>query len=164
MSHIYTGADRKFYHGSMDHLSVGTILRPDPNYQAKCSNTSFYAVLERYRPRHLLPHAGAVFLCDNPDDVDLAGGGTEWMFEVKPLGHLQKHDINWSSAISGACDEGASEEILRELADYYWRGIPHPDENVWEYLAPHAEILRVMPFEDLFEFEYSQSVPGMNGR
>lgn len=163
MSHTLAGADRKFYHGSMDHLAVGTILRPGPNYEKHWSNTSFYAVLERYRPRHLLPHAQAVFLCGDPDDVDLAGGGTEWMFEVKPLGPLQKHDMNWSSAISGAVDDNSPEEILKELAENYWNGVPHPDGSVWEYLVPNAEILRVMPFEELFDFECPHGSPGMNG-
>lgn len=130
MSNINTESDRVFYHGSMDYLEVGSVLRPRHAYAESWSKADFYTVLERYRPKHLLAHAQSVFLCDNPDDVDLAGGGTEWMFEVKPLGSIQRHDLNWSSAISCAVGEGAAEEALRELAENYWRGVPHPDEPV----------------------------------
>ncbi len=30
-----------------------------------------------------------------------------------------------------------------QAAKNYWNGVPHHDENVWEYLTPKAEILKV---------------------
>jgi hypothetical protein len=66
-----------FYHGSMEELPVGTILTPRDNYEQAWGDTDFYAALEHYRPANMLAHNQAVFMCDNPDDIDLAGGGTE---------------------------------------------------------------------------------------
>ena len=35
-----------FYHGSMEELPVGTILKPNDNYEDVWSNTDFYHILE----------------------------------------------------------------------------------------------------------------------
>lgn len=134
-----------FYHGSNDKLSVGAILRPSPDYEENWKNTNFYSVLEHYRPPNVLSHKDAVFMCDNADDVDLAGGGTEWLFTVIPLGPVERHDLNWSSEISGLIDDGAdiNSVEVQQAASNYWNGVPHHDESVWEYLTPLAKIIKV---------------------
>jgi hypothetical protein len=105
----------------------------------------FYAALEKYRP---LSHKNAVFMVDNDDDIDLAGGGTEFVFKVIPHGKVTKHDMNWSSEISSLIGDGHSLESkeVKLSATNYWAGIPHPNENVWEYLAASAEIIEVYEF------------------
>ena len=105
-------------------------------------------LLEKYRPPNMLAHKQSVFMCDDPDVIDLAGGGTEWLFEVEPLGVVQRHDQNWWSLMDCLISEGCpkdSEEI-EEAANNYWEGVPH-GENVWEYLTPQARILSVDKFE-----------------
>jgi len=95
-------------------------------------------------------------MCDNPDDIDNAGGGTEYLFTVQPLGPVQKHDINWGSEIEmivsehygedGDDDVSTSSELenkIKQCALNYWNGVPHPNESVWEYLTPQAKILAV---------------------
>ena len=134
-----------FYHGSMEYLPVGTILTPRDNYEEMWGNTAFYAALEYYRPEHMLSHKESVFMCIDEDDVDLAGGGTEWLFKVKPLGKIEKHDLNWGSEVSMFIDEGydiKSKEV-KQASLNYWNGIPHTGENVWEFLTPKAQILHV---------------------
>ncbi len=137
-----------FYHGSMDELPVGTTLKPRDDYEQRWSSTDFYAALERYRPANMLPHERAVFMVGDPDDVDLAGGGTEWLFTVKPLGPIQKHDLNWGSEISMLISDGHSIDSpeVKRAADNYWAGLPHQDESVWEYLTPAADIIAVEPY------------------
>lgn len=136
----------QYFHGSMNYLPVGTILTPRMDeYEKDWQNTDFYNILEKYRPSNMLSHKESVFMVDNEDDIDLAGGGTEWMFIVKPLGPIQKHDINWSSEISGLVSDGYSidsTEIIN-AANNYWKGVPHPAENVWEYLTTKAKIISV---------------------
>jgi hypothetical protein len=115
---------RKFYHGSMIYLPIGTILRPNINYEENWSATDFYTVLEKYRPKHALAHRNSVFMCDNEDDIDLSGGGTEYLFIVEPLGKVEKHDVNWSSEISMLISDGFktdSHEVIN-AATNYWRG------------------------------------------
>lgn len=140
----------RYFHGSMEYLPLGTILRPRGNgYEADWGDTDFYHVLEHYRPASCLPHKEAVFLVSNPDDIDLAGGGTEYCFEVTPHGEVSKHDLNWSSEISVLIDQGYSLNTpeVKNAALSYWKGLPHPDESVWEFLAHEAEIIKVEAFE-----------------
>jgi len=135
-----------YYHGSMDHLPVGTVLKPrGADYEHDWAHTDFYTALEQYRPSNMLSHKNAVFMVADPDDVDLAGGGTEWLFTVKPLGPVSKHDVNWSSEISMLRDDGHDVDSpeVKKAALNYWHGVPHPNESVWEYLTPAAEIIAV---------------------
>lgn len=124
---------------------MGTVLTPRDSYEADWSGTSFYAALEKYRPQHMLSHKAAVFMCSDPDDVDLAGGGTEWLFTVEPIGRIERHDLNWGSEISMLIDDGYSIDSpeVKRAADNYWAGTPHTNEQVWEYLTPKARILQV---------------------
>ena len=96
----------------------------------------------------MLAHKNAVFMCDNDQDIDCAGGGTEYLMVVKPLGKIEKHDLNWSSEISCLISENASEDLIKQAAENYWYGIPHHNKNVWEYLTPEAVILAVELFDD----------------
>jgi hypothetical protein len=138
---------QRFYHGSGTELPVGTVLTArGAAYEADWIHTDFYEVLERYRPANMLAHKDAVFMCDNPDDVDNAGGSTDWLFTVEPLGQVQRHDLNWSSEISlllsDEAENSSSWQLQRKLqkaAENYWNGVPHHSENVWEYLTPSAK-------------------------
>ena len=134
-----------FYHGSMDELPVGTVLTPRDNYEQTWGNTDFYSALERYRPSNMLSHRQGVFMCHDPDDVDLAGGGTEWLFTVVPLGLIQKHDLNWGSEVSMLISDGYAIDSpeVKNAAEKYWAGEPHYNESVWEYLTPSAKITAV---------------------
>ena len=137
-----------FYHGSTNHLPVGTILTGrKSHYHAEWSPTGFYEILERYRPSSMLAHQDAVFMCDNPDDIDAAGGGTDWVFHLRPLSTIERHDMNWSSQISCALDDQEQEENLQRYAQSYWAGIPFDNgESLWEYLTSKAEIIQVDKF------------------
>lgn len=138
----------KFYHGSMNHLPIGTVLKPSDDYEQQWGHTDFYRALEKYRPRNLLSHRNSVFMVSEPDDIDLAGGGTEWMFTVEPLGPIQKHDLNWSSEISSLIGDGYAIDSaqVKSAAENYWHGLPHPAESVWEYLTTAAKIIKVEPY------------------
>ena len=140
---------KTYYHGSMEPLPVGTILRPNPEYEKNWQSTDFYNALEFNKPAGMLSHKDSVFMCDNTDDIDAAGGGTEWLFTVKPLGPVQRHDVNWSSEISMLIsdhDMTFDDPEVEQAADNYWQGVPHPNEQVWEYLTPSAEIIAVEPY------------------
>lgn len=127
----------KYYHGSHLQLEIGSIILPRDNYEDDWNNTDFYNALEKYRPLDMISHKGGVFMCDNEDDIDLAGGSIDYIYEVVPIGKVEKHDMNWSSEISCLISEGYSvdSEEVKLAADNYWRGFPHTDENVWEYLC-----------------------------
>ena len=96
----------------------------------------------------MIAHSQAVFMAGSEEDAELAGGGADWIFTVQPLGPVQKHDINWSSHISCLAEEDyePNDPEVVEAALNYWNGVPHPDENLWEYLTTYAEILTVETF------------------
>lgn len=135
-----------FYHGSSKYLDVGTILTPrNQDYEADWGDSDFYKILEFYRPQDKLGHSNSVFMTDNIDDVDLASGGSEWLFTVVPLGPVQRHDLNWSSEISALVQEGYNVDSseIKSAAEKYWNGVPHPNESLWEYLTSRAKIVHV---------------------
>lgn len=136
---------RPLYHGSMQQLEVGTILSPrNQAYEDDWGHTGFYEYLEKYRPSNSIAHRDAVFMVDNEDDVDVAGGGTEWLFTVQPLGPVERHDMNWGSEISMLLDdEHNNQDKIKQAAINYWNGVPHTNESVWEYLTTSAKILHV---------------------
>ena len=136
---------KHYYHGSMNKLPVGTVLTPRDDYENDWANTDFYAALEKYRPANMLSHRQSVFMCDNPEDVDLAGGGTQYLFTVVPIGPVQRHDMNWSSEISSLVSLGQDLDSpeIEDAAAAYWAGEESPNEVVWEYLAPKAKIIAV---------------------
>lgn len=135
-----------YYHGSYTYLAPGTILSPrNQDYEQDWQHTDFYNVLEKYRPANKPAHKDSVFMVSDPDDIDLAGGGTDWIFTLQPLGPVSKHDLNWSSEISMLKSDGFDDESpeVEQAAKNYWMGVPHHNESVWEYLTPRAKILTV---------------------
>ena len=134
----------RYYHGSIKHLKPGTILKPSDDYENDWQDTDFYEPLNYYKPNNMLSHKESVFMVTNEDDVDLAGGGTEWLFTVRPLGKVQRHDLNWSSEISMLVGDDPDDiSAIKQAAMNYWNGVPHHNESVWEYLTTSAEILSV---------------------
>jgi len=145
-----TSSPARFFHGSHDPFDPGFVLTPRGEaYEAAWKDTAFYAALERWRPAGCRAHKDAVFLVGAVDDIDLAGGSTEWCLEVAPEGPVTRHDLNWSSEVSGLVDDGHPVDgpAVRRAAEAYWAGTPHPDENVWEYLAASATVVRCEPYE-----------------
>lgn len=138
-----------YYHGSSDPLPVGTILTPRDDYEERWGRTDFYKPLELYRPKNMLSHRQSVFMCDNEDDVSIAGGYTDYLLTVEPVGPVQRHDLNWSSEISALIGDGHDirSPKVKEAADKYWQGIPFPNEQVWEYLTPRARVVKVEEYQ-----------------
>lgn len=142
--------DKKiYYHGSNIKLPVGTILTGRGHiYDDNWGDTDFYNILEKYRPKDMIAHRDAVFMVDNDNDLDVVGGGTEYVFILEPLDKIEKHDINWSSEISMLISEGygSNDDLIKKAAKNYWLGIPHPNESVWEFLTKKARIIDVEDF------------------
>jgi hypothetical protein len=136
--------NHRYFHGSGIWLPIGTILRPSPDYEKNWGPTELYPILERYRPATYRRQADSVFMCSD-EDLDAAGGGTNWVFVVRPLGPVTRHDLNWGSRICCGISDGEKEPTLLQFARNYWAGTPSYDP-LWEYLTPSAEVLSVQPF------------------
>ena len=137
-----------YLHAILEELDVGTILKPRDDYKDHWGDTDFYLFLEKYRPLNMKPHHESVFMCTSIDDLDNCMEGI-YLFEVKPLGLIQRHDMNWSTEISCLVGDGADETKIKQAAQSYWNGIPHSNrEPLWEYLTSSAEILKVYPYDE----------------
>lgn len=143
-----TEQSKIYYHASLTELPIGTILTPRSDYESIWRIADFYYPLEEYRPKNMLSHKESVFMGETEEDAELGAGGAEWIFTVKPLGKVEKHDLNWGSEISMLIGDGYKKESkeVATAARNYWSGVPHPNESVWEYLTPKAEILSVESF------------------
>lgn len=137
----------KYLHASLEILEVGTILKAKENYEQHWENTDFYQKLEQYRPKDMLAHKNAVFMCASAEDLDNCIGG-EYIFEITPESRIERHDLNWSTEVSCLVGDNASEEKIKEAALNYWNGIEHKNESLWEYLTPSAIITKVHLYDD----------------
>jgi len=156
---IYKIAQSEYYHGSYDFLPNGTILTPSMgNFMGTFSQNEMdsHFKLEQFRPSNYLSRNHAIYMCDNPDDIDNAGGANDHIYMVSPQGKVEKHDVNWLSEIdfimSEAWDNGTQEEQetidkVQNAALNYWNGVPHYNESLWEYLVPSAKVMQEV-YED----------------
>ncbi len=146
--------NRILFHGSYDKLEVGQHLTGrGASYEADWAKMPTYEILERYRPEGMIAHRDGVFMCDTPDDIDNAGGGTDWIFAVEPCGPVQRHDLNWCSDINQLLeDRDKNQAKIEQAAKNYWAGEAHTDGPVWEYISKSARIIKVEAYED-FEFD-----------
>jgi hypothetical protein len=136
----------QYFHGSAYLVAPGTVLRGRGEaYEAEWGNTDFYSVLETHRPKHMISHRDAVFMCAD-EDIDNCGGSLDVIYELKPIGEVTRHDMNWSSEISCLLSEGAqlTDPRVAKAAQAYWAGAAHHDAQVWEYLARAAEVLCIV--------------------
>ena len=140
----------RYFHGSYIPLEVGLIMKGrGEEYEKDWCETDFYLILEKYRPKEYLPHKQAVFMTNCVDDIDNAGGATEWVFEVKPVGQVSRHDLNWSSEISCLIGDGHPDDYppIIQAANNYLSGKPRSNESLWEYLVKEVIIIRCEPFD-----------------
>jgi len=141
----------KYYHGSYNPLPIKTILSSKNGNFMDSFNDDSHIKLEQFKPNNYLSRNNAVYMTDNPDDIDIAGGSTEFIYIVQPLGKIEKHDLNWMSEIdliiSEAIENNQQEddetiEKVKNAAINYWNGTPHYNESLWEYLTPSAIIIK----------------------
>lgn len=135
--------NKMFYHGSSNKMKVGTVLKGRGlNYINDWSSDLVYQILEKERPNNYIPHYEAVFMVDNIEDIDNAGGATDYIFHLKPLGPIERHDMSFQSEILIAISDKKSLAEIKLIAKKYWTGISSK-EPVWEYLTREAIITKV---------------------
>ncbi len=142
-----------YFHGSGIALPKGTILVPRGIEGWK--NDPSHLKVEAFRPHQFLSREKAVFMSQDLDELDLSGASTNHVYEVQPLGPVQKHDINWLSEIDMVISELADgrdqedEDVIEEIekiAKKYWMGEPYDGESVWEFLTPSAKVIKEVDF------------------
>lgn len=133
-------------------FEIGQVVGPWPDFCQRFGQTGFLAVLERYRPPHMLSYHGAVVMHTSIDHLDNGAEG-EWLHELYVPADVtvQRHDITWANQISLMMvldPEHAGQTEIRQTAERYWRGEPS-DDPVWEYLAAKAIVVACHRFQPL---------------
>jgi hypothetical protein len=144
----------KFYHGSYDQLPNNTVLSPDKgNFVKNISQNTMdsHFKLEQFKPPQFLSRNNCVYMTNNIDDLDSVGAPTDHIYLVKPLGKVEKHDLNWMTEIdiifsdssqNNTQEDNETIEKIKTAALNYWNGVPHYNESAWEYLTPSAIIIK----------------------
>src|SRR5208282_2198299 len=139
---------QRFYHASTDMLEPGTVLVPqhDPSQFLERE-----AYREESRPEGHLSRKECVYMGIRPKDVKLWG---RYIYEVKPLGPVERNNIGWFEEMfyldepewmEEDDDDSGITKTLERAATNYWTGAPYQGGLGWEYRAPQAEIIRLIP-------------------
>jgi hypothetical protein len=140
------------YHGSQKKFPIGFTLLPQSDGYAASQNEDIAnteQILEAHRPPHCLPRSKSVFLVGDPEEIDFAGGYTDFIYRVEPIGRVEKNDMDWYGQLSCVMwDEEDDPEAVR-LAENYWNGTPsdHSENSLFEYRAGSAKIVELVEVE-----------------
>ena len=161
-------ATKKFYHGSPQPLAEGKVYRVR---QWKASDQGgvdkqVEDVLEKYRPKNAIPRYKAFYMTASKyKNMDEFGGVTDYVYQVEPVGRVEKHDLQWVNDLDVVLrrefldDDTTSyswhmppiyasekEETEEMLARNYWSGELYPFKpwRLIEYLTPSFRVIKLV--------------------
>ena len=135
----------RLYHGTKAKLQVGMILTPQPHgYVNDPEVAQHEAIMENARPEGALPRNQSVYMVADPDEIDFAGGYEDYIYEVEPIGEVERNNMGWYSEVSMYEWDDEADPRAVEAAESYWLGSDFPKASIWEYRAPQAKIVRLV--------------------
>lgn len=153
-------ARTRYFHGSQKNFDIGTILTPQKDGYVlgsdisdgdieKDAHLSLERAIEQYRPTNAVPRAKAVFMVTHPDDIDYAGGYTDNIYEVVPLGPVSKANLHWYSELNAYLfdSENIDPDHVKKLALQYWNATPSK-HALYEYMTPAARVIDIIESDD----------------
>ena len=148
---LWLEGHKQYYHGSQKKFPNGFLLLPQTDgYVLYPETTGLEAFVEKYRPSNKLARSKSVFLVDNPELCDLAGGYEDYIYLVRPQGVIEASDLSWYSQIETYLD--MEEEEKKQCALNYWNGVPFTDRRrrLVEYRTPAAKIIQLFSSEESY--------------
>ena len=133
----------KLYHGSVKEFPIGFELLPQTDSYVNSEDTKYEEdIIEKYRPLDKLSRKESVFLVDDPDLIEDAGGYDDYIYEVSYDSIPEKSDLAWYTEISMTDDES----LIEEYAKNYWSGVKftNSEYSLFEYRVPKAKTLRII--------------------
>ncbi len=161
------------YHGSPQPLKIGKAYRVRQWTKADQGGASkeVEAFLEKHRPNNAIPRNKAFYMTDSKklDILDLVGASTDYVYQVSPIGRLERHDLQWLNDIDAVMNREFNDEVndgmpnsyswhmppiynsekadtMVMLVQNYWGGkkYPYNDWAHWEYLSPSFKVLKLV--------------------
>jgi len=132
----------KLYHGSRKKFPPGFKLVPQvgKGYASWHENIQLERFMEEWRPKGKISRFDSVFLVDDPEMCEYAGGYDDHIYLVEPQGQVDRSDLSWYSQVD-LFEPGSVSGI--ECAKNYWNGVPFEDpyHALWEYRCRSAIVL-----------------------
>lgn len=150
---------RVFYHGSLEPLEPGTILRPGVGgfLSSRLHIRAAERILAAFRPRTAIPRTKSIFMTDSPDPrvITSAGGHDNYIYAIEAMDAVERNDAGWWDVIARDVRDflrhggGRVSEIdphwHAEAAEAYWNGERCPHEDYpWEYRTRRARVLELI--------------------
>jgi hypothetical protein len=142
----------KLYHGSREYFDPGFVLRPQEGGYASLPDEDIAPVediIEQHRPEGKIPRRESVFMVDDPERVEQAGGYADYIYIVEPIGPVEVSYLAWYGELSVFWMDMPEDE-RRRLAEGYWSGDPSPDRSLMksrrlrEYRARAAKVVAIL--------------------
>ena len=135
---------KQLFHGSYKSFHVGfRLLLQKDGYTSYEEVQKIEDLFEKYRPENKTSRKHSVFLTDDIDNIDGAGGYTDYIYLVNPESNPEASDLAWYSEADSLYDgeESPSEELLNAIT-MYWNGTPYhtPSQSNFEYRCKSALI------------------------
>lgn len=144
--HIFESASElKLYHGSTKEFEIGFVLKSRPKgYTTLPDVKRMEDLFEKYRPEDKISRRNCVFMVNDIDLIDPAGGYLDHVYLVEPIGEVEKSDLAWYTEVDILMSETHVESDLVPLIMKYWDGEPYTGSNysLFEYRAKSAKVLK----------------------
>jgi len=136
------------YHGSNKRMKLGTIItsRSD-GYTSMESEREIEDLFEKYKPANKISRKNCVYMVSNPDDIDAAGGYSDYIYMVNPIGPIDKSDLSWYAEVDGLLhDKNKNIKIIKSYINNYWTGVQYKtkEHSLFEYRANSAKIIEIV--------------------
>lgn len=136
------------FHGSRKNFPIGFRLLPQKDgYTSYQEVQNIENLFEKYKPENKTSRKLSVFLTDNVNKIDEAGGYTDYIYAVKPESTPEASDLAWYSEADSLYDEeeSPSKELLNAIA-MYWNGTPYHDSSKsnFEYRCKSSLIIKAL--------------------
>lgn len=135
----------KLYHGTHYLLPCAFELKPQDNgYAHQPETQKLEDFIELHRPFEKLSRKKSVFLSDDIDLIDPAGGYTDAVYMVE-VEKAEKSDLAWYTHAQVMLEEGNAYEA-EQAAINYWSGIPFgvTAERCPEYRCNTATVVTIV--------------------
>ena len=131
-----------YYHGSQTEFKVGFVLKPQNEYTSSPEVKTLEDLFEKHRPKGKLSRSKSVFLVDDPDLIDYAGGYDDFIYVVEPIGKVEKSDLGWYTEVDTIMHDDYDEADLLQMIRNYWDGVPYriAEHGLFEYRCGSAVI------------------------
>jgi hypothetical protein len=77
----------------------------------------------------------------DPGQVDRAGGYEDFIYQVEPIGKVERSDLGWYGEIAAYYWDDENDPEARQCAESYWAGIPFEPRSLFEYRSRTARIV-----------------------